>query len=248
MDEPPAKELLSAEEVAAYLEVQPVTVYRWCRQGRLPCLKLGKVWRIRRAALAEFLRRHEHSPTLAGQLRGFLTVPDQLITIAETREEMYRLDAAFFQVGEARGGLLAKFLGDAVDPVPVVREALERHGLEATRLERAGRLRFIPEPDPLRERVAALRRLLAEEAGEGRPIWASFDWVEGGDLEAALQQQEELAALVERAQLVVQTQVLERVGDEWSPETRRRLRGAYRGLIQLSADGLSLTRRGPRPS
>ena len=46
-------ELLSVEEVASYLGVGPITVYRWCRQGRLPALKVGKVWRIRRGALED---------------------------------------------------------------------------------------------------------------------------------------------------------------------------------------------------
>ena len=29
-------ELLSVDEVASYLGVGPITVYRWCGQGRLP--------------------------------------------------------------------------------------------------------------------------------------------------------------------------------------------------------------------
>jgi len=47
---PVGKELLSADDVAQYLELEPVTIYRWCRDGPLPCMKLGKVWRIRRSA------------------------------------------------------------------------------------------------------------------------------------------------------------------------------------------------------
>ena len=53
------KELLSADEAADYLGVTPVTVYRWCRGGRLPCAKVGRLWRVRRDALEEFLRRNE---------------------------------------------------------------------------------------------------------------------------------------------------------------------------------------------
>jgi excisionase family DNA binding protein len=36
------KDLLSAEDVASYLGVGPITVYRWCKEGRLQCIKLGK--------------------------------------------------------------------------------------------------------------------------------------------------------------------------------------------------------------
>jgi excisionase family DNA binding protein len=63
------KELLGVSEVAEYLGVGTVTVYRWCREGRLPCLKVGKSWRIRQEALEDFLSRGERPATLVGQLR-----------------------------------------------------------------------------------------------------------------------------------------------------------------------------------
>ena len=75
------RELLSVEEVAGYLGVGTVTVYRWCREGRLPCLKVGRSWRIRRGALDDFLSRGERPATLVGQLRGFLAVPDAVIAV-----------------------------------------------------------------------------------------------------------------------------------------------------------------------
>ena len=54
-------ELLGVEEVADYLGIKPVTVYRWCREGRLPCMKLGRRWRIRRQALEKFLDENERN-------------------------------------------------------------------------------------------------------------------------------------------------------------------------------------------
>ena len=98
------KELLGVAEVAEYLGVGAVTVYRWCREGRLPCLKVGRSWRIRREALEDFLRRGERAATLVGQLRGFLGVPDCVIAVAETPELLHQLDAAFMQVGRRAGG------------------------------------------------------------------------------------------------------------------------------------------------
>jgi excisionase family DNA binding protein len=41
-------ELLSAEDVAELMGVKETTIWRWCREGRLPCLKAGKHWRVRR--------------------------------------------------------------------------------------------------------------------------------------------------------------------------------------------------------
>src|SRR5919107_2457385 len=93
------EELLSADDVAQYLELEPVTIYRWCRDGRLPCMKLGKVWRIRRGALEAFLRQAEQPRTLTAHLGAFLAVPDQVLAVAEDAALLTRLDAAFLQVG-----------------------------------------------------------------------------------------------------------------------------------------------------
>lgn len=96
------KHLLDVAEVAEYLGVEQTTVQRWCREGNMPCMKIGKEWRIRREALDLFLRRSERPATLVGQLRSFMEVPDNVLAIAQDREKMHRLDAAFFRVGEAR--------------------------------------------------------------------------------------------------------------------------------------------------
>ncbi|MFN8516901.1 MAG: helix-turn-helix domain-containing protein [Chloroflexia bacterium] len=238
---PHDRELLSAEEVAAYLDVQPVTIYRWCREGRLPCLKLGKAWRIRRTALEAFLQQRERGTTLVGQLRGFLAIPDQVIAIAETREEMHRLDAAFFQVGEVRDGRLTKYFQG--ESLAELREALTRHGLDVQRLEREGRLRFVAEDSVQAGRTAMVRELLAAQSAESQPLWIAFNWAEQIDLDTALAQQEEVATLSGQAQVVVLTQVLEKVVDEWPPATRRRLRALHTSSIELSANGLVLSRR-----
>src|SRR4028119_1226988 len=52
----PETELLGAEDVARLVGVKETTVYKWCKQGKLPCLKVGKHWRIRREAPGDFLR------------------------------------------------------------------------------------------------------------------------------------------------------------------------------------------------
>src|ERR687890_2659281 len=102
-------ELLAAADVAGMIGVKETTVYKWCKEGKLPCLKVGKHWRVRREALENFLKRSERPRTLVGQLDSFLRVPDSVLAIAQTVDILHRLDAAFFQVGEARGGLLVKF-------------------------------------------------------------------------------------------------------------------------------------------
>src|ERR687897_2050887 len=104
-------ELLAATDVAELVGVKETTVYRWCKEGKLPCLKVGKHWRVRREALEDFLKRSERPATLVRRLDSFLQVPDNVLAIAQNADILRRLDAAFFRVGEARGGLLVKFYG-----------------------------------------------------------------------------------------------------------------------------------------
>ncbi len=240
-------ELFGVEEVAAYLDVAPITVYRWCREGRLPCVKAGRGWRIRRAALDDFLERGERQSSLVGQMSSFLRVPDHVVAIAETHELMHRMDAAYFQVAEALGGLMVKCYTKEATPVDELRRQLAHWGLEVTRLEAEGRLRFTEEGDPVRGRPELLRRLIREAASQGRSVWASFDWARGISLEDALGQQEELGELVDSNQLMVQTVVLEELTDEWEARHRRRARLAHRGTIWISRSGLSLSRSAPLP-
>jgi excisionase family DNA binding protein len=73
----PSDALLSTEEVAAYFGVERITVHRWCREGRIPCLKIGMHWRVRREELVDFLKeaegfkeaRHSNRPTSEDPLK-----------------------------------------------------------------------------------------------------------------------------------------------------------------------------------
>ena len=243
------KYLLDVADVAEYLGVEQTTVQRWCREGSIPCMKIGKEWRIRREALQRFLERSERSETLVGRLRSFLEVPDNVLAIAQDREMMHRLDAAFFRVGEAQGGRLIKYAGgEPWESLQDVRTDLEPRGLEVGRLEEEGRFRFASEPDPQDGRTEELRRLLSEEADGGCSVWVSFNWAEQIDLDVALKQQEALQEVIEEGELVVKTAVLEEVVDEWPGKMLRRAQVLHSGTIWLSKSGLALGRVTPPPS
>ncbi len=242
-------ELLEVPEIARYLKVSDVTVYRWCREGRLPCLKLGHNWRVRRSVLEDFLERGEHSATLFGRLRSFYRVPDNVLAIAQTHELLFRLDAAFFGVGEVRGAKLVKFHGPRTSAsVEELRAHLENAGLDAERLEGEGRLRFVSEDHsiPNHDHVRALRRIYEEEvSGNGHTLWASFDWMKDIDLDEALERQRELTQFVADRQLVVQTAILEEDTDEWPPPLGRRAQIVHTGTAWLSEAGLAVNRVDP---
>ena len=228
--------------------VKETTIWRWCREGHLPCLKVGKHWRVRREALEDFLRRSERSRTLVGQLRTFLQVPDSVLAIAQNLDILHRLDAAFFRVGEAHGGLLVKFFGGEDRSADELRAEFERNGLEVGRLERERRFIMRPEEDPLGSgRGDELARLLDEESEEGRTVWASFDWVRRVDPDTALKQQERLVELVDARNLVVKTAALDEAIDQWPATALRRVQAAHSATIMASEAGLSLSRVMPMP-
>ena len=241
-------ELLGAEEVAGLVGVKETTVYKWCKEGRLPCLKVGKRWRVRREALEDFLKRSELQVTLAGQLDSFLREPDSVMAIVQNMDILHRIDAAFFRVGESRGGQLVKFYGGENKPKEELLASFEEHGLEASRLAREGRLLMKEEEDPLSDsRGDALARILEEESEKGHTVWASFDWVRQVDLETALEQQKRLTELVDTRQLVVKTAALEEAIEKWTPSELRRIHPAHAAIILASEGGLSLSRAMPMP-
>lgn len=48
-------DVMTVEEVAAYLRLQPQTIYKWAQEKRIPAVKLGKEWRFRRSILDRWL-------------------------------------------------------------------------------------------------------------------------------------------------------------------------------------------------
>lgn len=244
----PDKDLLEVPEVAGYLGVGEVTIYRWCREDSLPCIKLGKYWRIWRGALEEFLGDRERPSTLTGRLRSFLEVPDNVIAVSGNQELMHQLDAAYFRVAEARGGIMVKYhAGGGQTDFAELRSKLERHGLEVGRLEEEGRMFFLEDTGSTGERPGELRRLLGEEADKGNSIWAAFNWEERVDLDSALDQQRHLTELVKDTHLVVKTSVLEALADEWPTATWLKAQTIHSGTIWLSDAGLSMSRVAPAP-
>ena len=241
------KELLAATDVAGMIGVKETTVYRWCKDGKLPCLKVGKHWRIRQEALEDFLKRSERPATLVEQLSSFLRVPDNVLAIVQNVDILHRLDAAFFRAGEAQDGLLVKFYAGEEQSEGELVADLQRNGLEVGRLRRERRFFMRPEEEPLGGTRGEQIGRLIEEAGEGRTVWASFDWVRPVELETALEQQAQLTELVDTRNLVVKTAAIEEALDGWPASQLRRVQSAHSAIILASEEGLSLSRATPMP-
>ena len=236
-------DLLSVDDVARRFDVQPITVYRWCREGRLRCLKPGKSWRIQRSDLDVFLQQSNRPTTLTEHLDRFLTVPDHLLTVAEDATLLTQFDAAFFRVGAERDGLLFKFYNPRAMSRSALQVGLREHGLDVDELEDGGRLRLCP-VTTLRGGVALLEQIVSEEPPTERPVWAVFDWPSVGEMAAKLQQQQALAELITtHPGLVVTTGVVEPEPDAWPRlDEQWHLLSSLRGLIRFARAGLLLSR------
>ena len=242
-------QLLAVADVAGMIGVKESTVYRWCSEGKLPCLKIGNHWRIRRGVLEDFLKESERPRTLVGQLDSFLRVPDSVLGLAQNIDILHRLDAAFFRVGEARGGLLVKFYAGEEHSEEELLSDFEQNGLQAGRLMRQGRLLMRAEEEPSSgSRWRQLHQLIEEKGGvEGRTVWASFDWVKPVQLETVLEQQRQLSELVDASRLVVKTAAIEEAIDEWTPSQLRRVRSMHSAIILASEEELFLAHATPMP-
>jgi excisionase family DNA binding protein len=51
-------EIMTLEEVAKYLKMQPQTIYTWAQTGKIPAAKLGKEWRFRRDIVDIWFEQH----------------------------------------------------------------------------------------------------------------------------------------------------------------------------------------------
>lgn len=47
---------LSVDEIAAYLGVQPDTIYKWINRKDMPVHKVGRLWKFKTAEVDEWVR------------------------------------------------------------------------------------------------------------------------------------------------------------------------------------------------
>ncbi len=54
-------ELMTLEEVAAYLRLSKDTLYRMAQTGKIPASKVGNQWRFRRTEIDTWLEQHKNT-------------------------------------------------------------------------------------------------------------------------------------------------------------------------------------------
>ena len=54
-------QILTAKELAKYLKLTEVTIYKYVKEGKIPARRIGSRWRFDKNQIDEFLRREEES-------------------------------------------------------------------------------------------------------------------------------------------------------------------------------------------
>lgn len=65
-------DILTIEEISAYLRIPKSTIYKLVREGRIPCQKVGRHWRFRKSAIDDWLTQspnHEGTGNISGNLK-----------------------------------------------------------------------------------------------------------------------------------------------------------------------------------
>jgi excisionase family DNA binding protein len=59
--------LLSVEDLRLYLGVNRDTVYKWVNEKGLPALKIGRLWKFRKADVDEWVKQFAHKKPVAAK-------------------------------------------------------------------------------------------------------------------------------------------------------------------------------------
>ena len=54
-----SREILTVKGVADYLDVHPMTIYKYVKGGKIPAFKIGASWRIRRDSMQRWMEKNE---------------------------------------------------------------------------------------------------------------------------------------------------------------------------------------------
>jgi len=58
-----AKNLITLQELAAYLQIKERTLYSWAQRGKIPGFKLGNVWRFKMEDIESWIAEHKRGPS-----------------------------------------------------------------------------------------------------------------------------------------------------------------------------------------
>lgn len=54
-----SKQVMTIKDIADYLDVHPMTIYKYVKEGKIPAFKIGTNWRIRRDSIKKWITENE---------------------------------------------------------------------------------------------------------------------------------------------------------------------------------------------
>ena len=54
-----ANQMMTVDEVANYLKMKVVTIYKHAQQGRIPAFKVGSSWRFKKSTIDKWIEKQE---------------------------------------------------------------------------------------------------------------------------------------------------------------------------------------------
>ena len=55
-----ASSVMTIKEVANYLKMKTVTIYKHAQEGKIPAFKVGSKWRFKKETIDEWIRKQEN--------------------------------------------------------------------------------------------------------------------------------------------------------------------------------------------
>jgi len=94
---------LTIDEAAEYLRVTPATIYRWCRSGRLPALKIGKQWRVSVSDLRDWLQQQKEQEP---EVTAFGRTPEHVLALVSSADQAPQFVLHFLRRAQLAGARL----------------------------------------------------------------------------------------------------------------------------------------------
>ena len=61
------KQVMTVKDIAEYLNMHPMTIYKLVKGGNIPAFKVGTSWRIKRESISKWIKEREQSANKGGE-------------------------------------------------------------------------------------------------------------------------------------------------------------------------------------
>ena len=62
-------EIMTTKELSRYLKLHEVTICKFAGQGKIPAIRMGRIWRIDKDVIDDWIRKGQNEPEADGRPR-----------------------------------------------------------------------------------------------------------------------------------------------------------------------------------